>query len=99
MRAIRKADIRRLTTEVFKLDGRSLEGVLRRDTINGQLSINGVAIEEWLAREENKEVSLLLIPGESDRPLETQTCNTCGREYSGASCPYCREVRYRLRGG
>ena len=99
MRAIRKADIRRLTTEVFKLDGRSLEGVLRRDTTNGQLSINGVAIEEWLAREENKEVSLLLIPGESDRPLETQTCNTCGREYSGASCPYCREVSYRLRGG
>lgn len=99
MRAIRKADIRRLTTEAFKLDGRSLEGVLRRDTINGRLSINGVAIEEWLARDENKEVSLLLIPGESDRPLETQTCNTCGREYSGASCPYCREVRYRLRGG
>jgi len=99
MRAIRKADIRRLTTEAFKLDGRSLEGILRRDTLNGQFSINGIAIDEWLAREENKEVSLLLIPSESDRPMETQTCNTCGREYSGASCPYCREVRYRLRGG
>ncbi|MBN1919977.1 MAG: hypothetical protein JW892_01930 [Anaerolineae bacterium] len=99
MRAIRKADIRRLTTETYKLDGRSLEGVLRRDATDGRLSINGVAIEQWLAGEENKEISLLVIPSESDRPVETQTCNTCGREYTGSSCPYCREVRYRLRGG
>lgn len=99
MRAIRKADIRRLAVEVYQLDGRTLEGILRRDSVDGRVTINGVAIEEWLAREEGKEVSLLLIPTESERPMDVQTCNTCGREYSGASCPHCREVRYRLRGG
>ncbi|HUM37737.1 MAG TPA: hypothetical protein PLQ85_12770 [Anaerolineae bacterium] len=99
MRAIRKADIRRLATEVYNLEGRTLEGILRRDPVDGKLNINGVSLEEWLARDENKEVSLLLIPAESEHPMETQTCNTCGRQYTGASCPHCREVRYRLRGG
>ncbi len=99
MRAIRKADIRRLATEAYKLDGRTLEGMLRRDPVDGRLTINGVTIEEWLARDEGQEISLLLIPVESAQPMDVQTCNTCGRDYRGSSCPYCREVRYRLRGG
>lgn len=99
MRAIRKADIRRLATEVYKLDGRTLEGVLRRDPVDGRLTINGVVLEEWLACDEGQEISLFTIPAESSQPMEVQVCNTCGREYRGSSCPHCREVRYRLRGG
>jgi hypothetical protein len=55
-------------------------------------------LEEWLARNEGEDVTLILIPNEGSRPMEMETCQTCGREYVGTHCPHCREVRYRLRG-
>jgi hypothetical protein len=33
-----------------------------------------------------------------DRPVETRTCRTCGRDYTELECPHCRANRIRLRG-
>ena len=43
---------------------------------------------------------MVLVLGalDDDRPVETRTCRTCGRDYTDVECPYCRANRIRLRG-
>ncbi len=98
MRAYRKANIRQLTSEAYQLEGRVTEGVLRRNPEDGRWMVGSTPLNSWLERNEGEDVTLILIPAESERPMEKQICGTCGREYVGSSCPYCREVRFRLRG-
>ncbi|MGC9358057.1 MAG: hypothetical protein ACP5GX_09325 [Anaerolineae bacterium] len=98
MRAYRKADIRRLATEAYELEARVVEGKLRYDENRECWMVGDTSLEEWGAKSAGKEITLILIPDEPDRPMEKRTCRTCGREYIGSSCPHCREVRFRLRG-
>jgi hypothetical protein len=98
MPAYRKASIRSLILDAYRLDGHSLQGELHRDPEDGQWKIGDQSLERWLARHEGEELALILLSMDDDRPLEKKVCRTCGREYRGAYCPHCREVRLRLRG-
>ncbi|MBN1262314.1 MAG: hypothetical protein JXB35_16665 [Anaerolineae bacterium] len=98
MTAYRKANIRHLVSEVYRLNGNVVEGTLHRRPEDGRWMVGGIPLNEWFQRHENEDISLMLVATETDRPAEVQVCHTCGREYTESSCPYCREVRYRLRG-
>lgn len=98
MRAYRKANIRQLTNEAYQLEGRVAQGKLHRNPEDGRWMVGNTPLNEWFEQNQDEDVSLILIPTESKAPMEKQTCRTCGREYIGSSCPYCREVRFRLRG-
>lgn len=98
MGAYRKASIRQLTSDAYQLEGRSAQGRLHRDPEEGRWMVGDVTLNEWLARNESQDVTLILVPTESQQPMEKKVCRTCGREYIGSHCPYCREVRFRLRG-
>lgn len=98
MPAYRKASIRDVVKEAYALDGRFVQGVLRRDAETGQWLVGTTPVETWLARNEGEDVTLIVLSMEDDRPLEKRVCRTCGREYTELECPHCREVRFRLRG-
>ncbi|HEY89549.1 MAG TPA: hypothetical protein G4N98_07430 [Thermoflexia bacterium] len=95
----RKASIRELISDAYRLEARVTQGRLHRNPQDGRWMIGNTHLNEWFDRQAGEDVSLLLIPTESrERGVETRTCHTCGRQYSGSYCPYCRRVRLRLRG-
>jgi hypothetical protein len=98
MGAFRKASIRQVASEAYELDGRVAQGRVHQDPQTGRWKINNIDLEIWLEEQADEDVTLILIPTQSEEPSETKTCRTCGRDYRGAQCPYCREVRFRLRG-
>ena len=98
MTAYRKASIRELTNAAYALDGRFTQGIVTRDLDSGRWLVGNTPVEEWLSRHENEDVTLILLPMQTDRPMQTRVCQTCGRTYTDVDCPHCREVRARLRG-
>jgi len=60
--------------------------------------INGVSLQEWLAKYEEQEVVIIVASLDDERPMRVKVCRTCGTEYRGIHCPRCREARIRLRG-
>ncbi|MEA3308046.1 MAG: hypothetical protein U9Q70_00860 [Chloroflexota bacterium] len=100
MGTYRKASIRELISDAYRLEARVTQGRLHRNLEDGRWMIGNTHLNEWLERQAGEDVSLLLIPTESQggAESETRTCHTCGRQYSGSYCPYCRRVRLRLRG-
>lgn len=99
MGTYRKASIRELISDAYRLEARVTQGRLHRNPEDGRWMIGGTNLNEWFDRQAGEDVSLLLIPTESrERGAETRTCRTCGRQYSGSYCSYCRQVRRRLRG-
>ncbi|MGC9347035.1 MAG: hypothetical protein ACP5JG_02760 [Anaerolineae bacterium] len=60
--------------------------------------VGDTSLEEWVARHEDEDVTVIMLSMDEGRPLEKRTCRTCGRDYIGFECPHCREVRIRLRG-
>ena len=95
--SIRKAIVLELATHAYELDAGVLRGVLKREQDNSW-TIDGVALEEWLAPYTGQSVVLIAASLDDDRPVSTRVCRTCGREYQGVECPHCRRVRQRLRG-
>lgn len=98
MPAYRKASIRELTQAAARLDGRFVQGQLRRDPDTGKWMVGHTTLDEWVARHDQQEVTMILLSMDEGRELEKRTCQTCGRDYVGYECPHCREVRLRLRG-
>ncbi|MGC9398201.1 MAG: hypothetical protein ACP5HM_03595 [Anaerolineae bacterium] len=98
MGVYRKVSIRQLASDAYQLEGRVTQGRLHRNPEDGRWMVNDTSLNEWLARNAEEDVTLILVPTESKHPMEKKTCRTCGREYLGSHCPYCREVRFRLRG-
>ena len=98
MSAYRKANIRQLTSEAYQLSAKVMAGVVRQDEESGRWMVGNTPMGEWLAQHAGQDVTCILIPTEDDHPMEAKVCQTCGRDYVGTSCPYCREVRLRLRG-
>ena len=97
MNTIRRAAILKLASTAYEMDLHVLKGVLRRDE-SGRWWVGEQAVEAWLAEREQEEVVWVLGSLADERPVETRTCLTCGRDYIELECPHCRANRIRLRG-
>lgn len=93
----RRAIILRLASEAYELDLDVASGTLQQDE-GGSWVIGHHTVDEWLSSKEGDEVVLILGSLADDRPVQTRTCRTCGRDYADLECPYCRATRIRLRG-
>ena len=94
--SLRKASVLEMATAAYELDAQVRRGILRK--VDGQWTVLGDSLDNWLSKFEGQEVVLIAASLTDDRPLETKTCRTCGREYVGLECPHCRDARIRLRG-
>ncbi len=97
MPAYRKASIRELKRQALQLEGTTLQGVLHQDE-EGRWYVGTEPLDAFLAAYDGEAMTLIAIADESEHPMEKKVCPTCGREYVGTSCPYCRLARLRLRG-
>jgi hypothetical protein len=93
----RRAIILKLAGEAYELDLDVASGTVTQNE-NGQWVIGHHTLDEWLSSHRGDEVVLILGSLEDDRPVQTRTCNTCGRDYTDLACPHCRATRIRLRG-
>ena len=97
MRAKRRAAIRRLASNAYEMDLDVFNGVLQREQ-DGRWRIGNRDLDQWLATHVGEELVLVVGSLDDDRPIETRTCRTCGRDYTDLECPHCRANRIRLRG-
>ena len=97
MSAIRRAAILKLASAAYEMKLDVMNGVVNRND-DGQWQIGDHDLAAWLAAHEGQEMVLVLGALDDDRPVETRTCRTCGRDYTDVECPYCRANRIRLRG-
>jgi hypothetical protein len=95
--SVRKASVLELATAAYDLDANVMRGRLIK-LPDGSLSITGVDVVGWLAKLEGQEIVLIAASLDDTREVSPRTCPRCGREYTGAYCPHCREARLRLRG-
>ena len=95
--AISKSDARRLAMNSIEMGAHVLRGVL---TVGPDgVKVDGANIAEWLAEYADSELILIAAPvGPIAIESQVKTCYTCGREYTGETCPRCAEARARLRG-
>ena len=95
---IPKSGVQELASKAHEMGASVLRGSLQRLDGERGWAMGNVHLRDWLARYEGQDLLLIVaVIGEEQEPL-TKTCKTCGREYIGSECPYCREVRERLRG-
>jgi hypothetical protein len=95
--SVRKASVLELATAAYDLDASVMRGRLTRNP-DGSWTITGVGVDGWLAKYEGQEIVLIAASMDDTREVSPRTCPRCGREYTGAYCPHCREARLRLRG-
>jgi len=93
----RRMIILKLAGEAFELDLDVASGNVTQDE-SGRWVIGHHTLDEWLAAHRGDEVVLIMGSLEDDRPVQTRTCKTCGRDYTDLACPHCRATRIRLRG-
>jgi hypothetical protein len=98
MSSHRKASIRELATTAYELDSGVAEGCLHRSAADGSWTIDSLSLDTWFDSYEGQEIVLIVASLDDERPMETRTCRTCGREYVGIRCPHCHQARVRLRG-
>lgn len=95
---IPKSDVQELAIKAHEMGARVLRGSLQRLDEERGWAIGNLHLRDWLARYEGRDLILIAaVIGEEQEPAK-KTCRTCGREYTGSECPYCREARERLRG-
>ena len=96
---IPKAGVQELAIRAHEMGASVLRGSLERLDEERGWAVGNIHLRDWLARYRDRDLILIAaVIGEEQEPA-TRTCGTCGREYSGSECPYCREARERLRGG
>jgi hypothetical protein len=97
MSSTSKGNALKLASTAQELGGEALRGTLTQNEA-GHWTISYVELESWLSRYAGQELVVAVAAIESDtaKPY-TRTCRTCGRDYEGASCPHCDEIRRRLR--
>ena len=95
--AISKSDARQLAKSGLEMGAKVLRGVV---TVGPDgVKIDDKNIGEWLAQFADSELVLVAAPLSTMAVgSEVKTCFTCGRDYTGDTCPYCAEARARLRG-
>jgi hypothetical protein len=95
---IPKSSVQELAIRAHEMGAGVLRGSLQRLDEERGWAVGGVHLRDWLARYEGRDLILITaVIGEGQEPAK-KTCRTCGREYTGSECPYCREARERLRG-
>jgi len=95
---IPKSGVQELAIRAHEMGASVLRGSLQRLDEERGWAIGKVHLRDWLAGYEGRDLILIAaVIGEEQEPA-VETCGTCGREYSGSECPYCREARERLRG-
>ena len=97
MDAIRRATILKLAAAAYELDLDVVNGAVTRAE-DGRWLIANRDMASLLAKHEGEEMVLIVGSLDDERPVETRTCLTCGRDYTDLECPHCRESRIRLRG-
>ena len=97
MAAIRRAAILKLASAAYEMKLDVMNGAIRQ-TEDGRWHIGGHDLTSFLQRHLGEELVIVLGSLEDDRPVETRTCRTCGRDYTDLECPTCRANRIRLRG-
>ncbi len=95
---VSKSDIQELATRAHEMGANVLRGPLQRSDENREWVIGDAHLHEWLARYEGQNLLLIVAVIREEQESLAKTCKTCGREYHGSECPYCREARERLRG-
>jgi hypothetical protein len=95
--SIRRAAILKLASAAYEMQLDVMNGEVRQDE-NGRWYIGAHDLQNWLEKQNGREVVFVLGNLEDDRPVETRTCRTCGRDYTELECPHCRANRIRLRG-
>jgi len=93
----RKASVLELATAAYDLDAHVARGRLAQ-TLDGHWTVGGVDVNKLLAQMDGQEIVLIAASLDDSRTVSPRTCSRCGREYTGAFCPHCREARLRLRG-
>jgi hypothetical protein len=96
--AISKDEAYRLAKIAAELNAKILRGSLQI-TATGPV-IGDVDVLAWLKEQAGPELLLIVAPVDSLRSAATEvkSCQTCGRDYEGDSCPHCANARARLRG-
>ncbi len=97
MNTIRRAAILKLASAAYEMNLDVANGVARKDE-NGRWFIGEQSLEAFLNAHTGEELVVVMGSLEDDRPVETRTCRTCGRDYTEMECPHCRANRIRLRG-
>lgn len=97
MNTIRRAAILKMASTAYEMDLHVLRGVLRQDEL-GRWWIGDHEVQAWFSEHAQEEVVVVLGSLADERPVETRTCRTCGRDYTDIECPHCRANRIRLRG-
>ncbi len=95
--SVRRAAILKLASAAYEMQLDVMNGEIRQDE-NGRWHIGSHDLQSWLEEQNGREVVLVLGNLEDDRPVQTRTCRTCGRDYTELECPHCRPNRMRLRG-
>lgn len=96
--AVPKSSVQELAIRAHEMGAGVLRGPLQRLDEERGCAVGDIHLRDWLARYKGRELILITaVIGEEQEPA-VKTCGTCGREYSGSECPYCREARERLRG-
>lgn len=96
---VRMSSARDVATRAYEMGASILRGQLEGQESGGWV-VGKQPVAEWLAEFEGQQVYLIAIATDArSEPVATRrTCRTCGRDYEGSECPYCREARLRLRG-
>jgi hypothetical protein len=97
MNPIRRAAILKLAAAAYEMNLAVANGVAHKDE-NGRWFIGDHSLETFLNNHNGEELVLVMASLADDRPVETRTCRTCGRDYTEMECPHCRANRIRLRG-
>ena len=97
MNTIRRAAILKLASAAYEMNLDVANGVARKDE-NGRWFIGEQPLETFLNAHMGEELVVVMGSLADDRPVETRTCRTCGRDYTEMECPHCRANRIRLRG-
>ncbi|RMF26929.1 MAG: hypothetical protein D6759_18660 [Chloroflexi bacterium] len=95
--SIHKANVFELAAAAYEMEAGVLQGVLTRAQ-DGSWRVGEVTLDEWLSRYNGHELVLIAASLSEEREYDVQVCQTCGREYVGSTCPYCRSTWRRLRG-
>lgn len=97
MHSLRRAALRRLAASAYEMNFDTMSGVLQLDE-NGRWTIGKQDLTNWLQTHMGQDLTVVLGADSDERPVETRTCRTCGRDYTDMECPHCRANRIRLRG-